>query len=206
VSEVPSTIDRWAVAAVTILMVRDLDVVEFREAVELLIRALERAGLAAHRGADRLESRSVFLTEVDPSEYTRETILARLSEDFTEQHWRIAEAYLARLTDERLDDPNHLRQQAATVLDAAQLLRDVLTWYADRVALLYPSKKGHLENDTIVTIMLDWNVSPTDTARELAKHHVTVSVGAIAMALSRQRLHEEAGNELTPPWRVRLLP
>jgi hypothetical protein len=206
VSEVPSTIDRWAVAAATILMVRDLDVAEFRETVELLVRALERMGLAAHRGADRLESRSVFPADADPAEHARKAILARLSENFTEQHWRIAEAYLARLSDEGLEDPNHLRQQAATILDAAQLLRDVLAWYADRVALLYPSGKGHLENDTIATIMLDWSVSPTDTSRELAKHRLTVSVGALTMALSRQRTHQEAGNELTPPWRVQLLP
>ena len=205
-SEAPSTIDRWAVAAATILMVRDLDVAEFRETVEQLVRALEHVGLAVHRGADRLESRSVFPADVDLSEFTRETILARLSETFTEQHWRIAEAYLAGLSDEGLEDPDHLRQQAATILDAAQLLRDVLTWYTERVALLYPSGKGHLENDTIATIMLDWNVKPTETARELAKHRLTVSVGALTMALSRQRDHAEAGNELTPPWRVRLLP
>ena len=115
------TIDRWAVAAATILMVRDLDVAEFRETVELLVRCLERVGLAAHRGADRLESRSVFPAEVDLSEYTHATILARLSEDFTEQHWRIAEAYLARLVDEGLEDPDCLRQQAATILDAAAI-------------------------------------------------------------------------------------
>lgn len=206
VSEAPSTIDRWAVAAATILMVRDLDVATFRETVELLVRALERAGLAVHRGADRLESRSVFPADVDLSEYRRETLLTRLSEDFTEQHWRIAEAYLARLSDEVLEDSGELRQQAATILDAAQLLRDVLTWYTDRVNLLYPSGKGHLENDTIATIMLDWNESPTDTSRELAKHRLTVSVGALAMALSRQRERAEAGNVLTPPWRVQLLP
>jgi hypothetical protein len=206
VSEAPSTIDRWAVAAATILMVRDLDVAEFRETVDLLVRALERVGLAAHRSADRLESRSVFPADALLSEHTRETILSRISEDFTEQHWRIAEAYLAGLSDDGLEDPDRLRQQAATVLDAAQLLRDVLTWYADRVLLLYPSGKGHLENDTIATIMLDWNVTPTETAGYLAMHRVTVSVGALAMALSRQRNHAEAGNELTPPWRVQLLP
>ena len=128
------------------------------------------------------------------------------SENFTQQHWRIAEAYLARLSDEVLDDPDHLRQQAATILDAAQLLRDVLAWYADRVALLYPSGKGHLENDTIATIMLDWGVKPTETARQLAKYRLTISVGALAMASSRQRDQAEAGNELTPPWRVHLLP
>lgn len=187
-------------------MVRDLDVAEFRVAVEQLVRALDRVGLAAHRSADRLESRSVFPADVSPSEHTRQAILARLSEDFTEQHWRIAEAYLARLSDDGLEDPDLLRQQAATVLDTAQLLGDVLTWYADRVALLYPSKKGHLENDTIATIMLDWNETPTDTAKQLAKYHLTVSVGALAMALSRQRDLVEAGGELTPPWRVRLLP
>jgi hypothetical protein len=203
VSEVPSTIDRWAVAAVTILMVRDLDVAEFREAVEMLVRALERVGLGAHRCADLLEGRSVFPANVDLSEYTRETILARLSENFTEQHWRVAEAYLARLCDE-LEDPGALRQQAATVLDAAQLLRDVLTWYAERVALLYPSGKGHLENDTIATIMRDWNVTPTVAAQQLAAHHVTLSVRALTTALSRHRKQAEAGNELTPPWRVRL--
>jgi hypothetical protein len=187
-------------------MVRDLDVAEFRETVEQLVRVLEGVGIAVHRRADRLESRSVFPADTSPSEHTRAAILARLSQDFTEQHWRIAEAYLARLSDDSLEDPNGLRQQAATILDAAQLLRDVLAWYADRVALLYPSGKGHLENDTIATIMLDWNVKPTETARELAKHRLTISVGALTMASSRQRDQAEAGNELTPPWRVRLLP
>jgi hypothetical protein len=208
-----STIDRWAVAAATILMVRDLDSKEFRETVEQLVRAMERAGLAVHRDADRLEERSVFLVEVTPSDHTREAILARLSQDFTEQHWRIAEAYLARLVDD-FEDPDLLppqiaallRQQAATILDAAQLLREVLAWHADRADLLYPSRKGHLENDTIATIMLDWNVTPTETVRELAKHRLTVTVGALAMALSRQRERSETSNELTPPWRIRLLP
>lgn len=201
--DAPSSED-WGWAVVAIRMIEDFDRAEFRITVEELARELEKEGLAAHRSADRLEGRSEFTHPVTPSEHARGAILARVAGCYSEDNWHIATTYLARLGDSGLEDPDQLRQQAATLLDGALMIDEMLRWYARRRAALYPSGRGHLVNDVIATIMLDWRVTPTSMARQLAAYGMHVTVGKLAMALSRQRDHPQAGNEMPPPLSVPL--
>ena len=60
------TKDEWDDAIDAIRLLDNLDRAEFRKEVEKLARELEREGLAAHRGADRLEGRPADLREVQP--------------------------------------------------------------------------------------------------------------------------------------------
>lgn len=202
-SDVPSSAD-WGTAVAAIVMIGEFDDADFRGEVEQLARLLEREGLSAHRSADRLERRSVFTTEVTPSEHGRHAILEKTSRWHDARHRRVADAYLANLSDDGLEDPDQLRQQAATLLDAAQIIDEMLRWYELRVAALYPSGRGHLMNDTIVAIMLDWNIGPAETTRQLAAHGLHVTVGKLKTAQMRRRRDTQAGNVTPGPLRVLL--
>ena len=80
----------------------------------------------------------------------------------------------------------------------------MLRWYELRVTALYPSGRGHLTNDTIVAIMLEWNIGPAETARQLAAHGLYVTVGKLKTAQMRQRRSAQAGNATPGPLRVLL--
>src|SRR5690606_16779913 len=134
--------------------------------------------LAAHRSADRLEQRSVFTTAVSPLDHGAEAIWARVSRWCTDRHWILVGSYISWLGAAGLDDPGQLRQQAATILDAAQVLDEIVQWYEARLASI---RTRDLTNDTIVSIMLDWNVQPTETARQLTAHGHAVSDAAVKM-------------------------
>lgn len=200
--------ERWAVAAVTFMFIRDLDGAEFRDAVAQLALVLNGEGLTAHRCADRLEGRSIHPTEPSPADHTRDAIVARVSQQFSYEQWRIAERYFNDLAADGLDDPNLLRQQAATVLDAAEIINWLLDWYAQRIAVLYDvPERGRLLNDTIARTMFEWGVYPTEMHRQLAENGVTgLTVAGLTMALKRYRDLGETGNEPIEPWRIILLP
>jgi len=136
-----------------------------------------------------------------PSEHTREAVLAGIPEGFTEDHRRLVDSYLAQLSDTGLEEPDRLRQQAATILDAAQLLVEIVRWYELRVAAI---GTRDLTNDTLVAIMRDWGVKPRATAQRLAEHGYHLTEGRLKMALARHQPEPSAGNEVPPPLRVLL--
>ena len=113
-------------AVSVIKMIDRLDRADFREMIARLALVLRAEGLAAHRSADRLEGLSEYTDPVAPAEHARESILAKISDCYTEQPWHVAAAYLARLwavsaaaLDDRVQLRQQLRQQAAILLDAA---------------------------------------------------------------------------------------
>lgn len=186
----PSSED-WRLAVRALKLIEDLDDEGFREELGELARVLEREGLAAHRAADRLEGLSVFAIPVVSTNYEVDAIWGRLSEWYQERHWILIGSYIDRLGAEGLEDPNQLRQQAATILDAAQLLDEIVPWYVARREAI---GTRDLTNDTIVAIMLDWGMTPTRMVEQLVAHgHPAITVNAVAMALSRHRERVEAG-------------
>jgi len=115
-------------------MVHDLDNAKFREDAATLSDAIEREGYAAHRSADFLEGLSTFKAywrDVKPAHHARSEIMSRLrrhAED--KRHLRVAEGRLEQLVEVRTRD--QLRQQAALLLDAADVIRDWLQWHKER--------------------------------------------------------------------------
>lgn len=191
------TSEDWELAVLALRLVEDLGDPAFREDIQLLARTLEREGLAAHRGADRWEGHSVFTSPVDLSEFEAEAIWARVQDRFTDRHWRLVGSYISRLGAVELDvnDSAKLRRQAATILDAAQFLVEIAEWYEQRIESI---GTRDLVNDTIVSIMTDWNVQPTDTARQLSEHRYPIRDGRVKMALLRHRERVEAGHNDGP--------
>lgn len=180
----PSSED-WQLAVRALALIDDLDDERFRGELRQLALALEGEGLAAHRSADRLEGRSVYTTGGPPTEYVAEAIWTRVCTWYQDRHWILIGSYIDRLGAVGLEDPNQLRQQAATILDAAQLLNEIVQWYEARRAAI---GARDLTNDTIVAIIFDWGLTPTRMVEQLMAHgHPAITVNAVAMALSRHR-------------------
>lgn len=183
------TSDDWRYAVSVIKMIESFAKDTARETIERVARLLEQDGFAAHRSADRLENRSEFTGVVALSEHARETIVARVSNCYTDEEkqreaepWHAARTYLARLNDDGLEVPDRLRQQAAILLDAAETIDRLLRWYEARRAAL---KTRDLTNDTIVAIMREWKTKPRATAIQLKAHEHAVTEGALKTALGR---------------------
>ena len=197
------TSDDWKLAVLALRMIEDLADEKFRDELGALGRALAVEGLSAHRCADHLEKRTEFTTTLLPSNFEVEALWARVSQGYEEKHWTLIGAYIARLGSGGLDDPDRLRQQAAAILDASQFLNEIVQWYVNRLKSI---GTRDLTNDTIISIMIDWNVQPTETAAQLMAHgHRPVTVGAIAEALSRHRKRSEAGVGVEGPQPMRVL-
>lgn len=175
-------------------MIRNFAKPDFRGTLDQLARVLEREGIAAHRGADRLEKLSVLTCPVLSSAHAREAILAKLSSCYDDDHSHVVSPLLARLRDDGLDDPNQLRQQAAILLDAAETIDRLLKWYVARVKSI---KARNLTNDTIVAIMIEWDLRPRETSRQFKAYEIVVSEGAIKQALANQRGRSLPGHEPT---------
>lgn len=178
-------------------MIDRLDRADFRETLAQLALALRAEGVAAHRSADRLEGLSEYTDPVAPAEHARESILAKISDCYTEQPWHVAAAYLARLwvvsaaaPDDRLQLRQQLRRQAAILLDAAETIDRLLRWYDARITTLGAQD---LTLDTIVAIMHEWKMEPRETARQLMVHGHAVTEGALKMARGRGRGRTQAG-------------
>ena len=154
-------------------MVWDLDNEKFRDAAAKLADAIEREGHAAHRSADVLEGLSMFTTAargVKPAHHTRSAILSRLKRWYGEEkrHLRVAEGRLDQLVEVGTRD--QLRQQAAVLLDAAELIRMNLQWHKDRLKKLWPSEIGRppsVAKNEVLLKMLEWEVGPTEMAERL---------------------------------------
>ena len=184
-------------AVSVIKMIDRLDRADFREMIARLALVLRAEGLAAHRSADRLEGLSEYTDPVAPAEHARESILAKISDCYTEQPWHVAAAYLARLwavsaaaLDDRVQLRQQLRQQAAILLDAAETIDRLLQWYDARITILAAQD---LTLDTIVAIMREWKTEPRETARQLKVHGHAVTEGALKMARGRGRGRTQAG-------------
>ncbi len=174
-------------------MIRAFEKPEYRDQMEQLARVLEREGLAAHRSADRLKKLSEFLYPVEPGVHTQDAIAAKLSSFYADAS-PVVTGFVARLSNVGLEDPDRLRQQAAILLDAAETVDRLLKWYMARVRAL---RARDLTNDTIIAIMLEWNLRPRETSRRLRAHQVVVSEGAIKQAMAKGRGQFVPGQEPT---------
>jgi len=163
----------------------------FREKAEKLARELEREGLAAHRDADRLEVLSYFrdrAKDVRPSERTRSAIEARLARWWDPKkdprYFHFIDFLLDRLVETNLRLHKQLRQQAATLLDAAEFLdeelqvreRLVKELQRRRRRELKLKKKGgrrlSLTKAMVVSVMHAMDVTPEEMYEELSKRGI----------------------------------
>lgn len=124
----------WKALTAWISVVCDLDRKKFREEATKLAAVIESEGHAAHRSADLLEGLSIFkgaVRDVRPSHHARSAILAKLARWHDNRHLRLTEGRLDQLVEVGVRD--QLRQQAAALLDAAELIRSNLRWHEQRL-------------------------------------------------------------------------
>lgn len=167
----PATKEDWKALTAWISVVCDLDKKKFRDEATRLADMIEREGHAAHRSADLLEGLSTFkyqLRDVKPSRYARSVILDKLKWKHDGPHLRLTEGRLNQLVEVGVRE--HLRQQAATLLDAAELIRSTLQWHAERLDKLWPSKAGRtpsVAKHEVFLKMLEWEVGATEMSQRL---------------------------------------
>lgn len=132
---------------------------------------IESEGHAAHRSADLLEGLSIFkgaARDVRPSRHARSAILEKLGRWHDARHLRLTEGRLDQLVEVGVRD--QLRQQAAVLLDAAELIRTNLRWHEERLDKLWPSKAGRtpsVAKNEVLLKMLEWEVGPTEMSARL---------------------------------------
>lgn len=165
--------DNWKALTTWLSMVNDLDKEKFRDGAAKLADIVEREGHAAHRAADVLEGLSMFTTaarDARPSNHSRSTILPKLRRWHGEdkRQLRVAEGRLDQLVE--VGTRGQLRQQAAILLDAAELIRMNLQWHAQALEKLWPSKKGRtpsVAKHEVLLKMIEWEVGPTEMSERL---------------------------------------
>jgi len=188
------SVEDWKHAVSLIRLIRAFENADYRASLGQLVRVLEREGIAAHRSADRLEKRSKFSRPVCASDHAREAIIKKLSSHYDDDSSDVISGFVPRLFNDGLSDPERLRQQAAILLDAAETVESLLTWYGARLKTIGARS---LTSDTIVAIMLEWDLRPRETSRRLKVHGVVISEGAIKQALSKGRGRSLPGQEPT---------
>jgi len=165
--------DNWKALTTWLSMVHDLDDEKFRESVTMLADAVELEGHAAHRSADTLEGLSKFTItarDAKPANHARSAIVSKLRRWYGQdrRHLCVAEGRLDQLVE--VGSRDQLRQQAAVLLDAAELIRSWLEWHRQRLEKLWPSKKGRTPSvvkHEILLKMLEWEVGPTEMSAHL---------------------------------------
>lgn len=166
-----ATKEDWKALTAWISVVCDLDKEKFRDEAIKLAAVIESEGHAAHRSADLLEGLSIFksaVRDVRPSHHARSAILEKLGRWHDNRHLRLTEGRLEQLVEVGVRD--QLRQQAAVLLDAAELIRTNLRWHAQRLDKLWPSKAGRrpsVAKSEVLLKMLEWEVGPTEMAARL---------------------------------------
>jgi len=193
---------------VLIRLYRALDEEAFRRAAGELANDLKEEGLRAHRTADRLEGRShrgpFAVAAPRGSDHGRSLVNSRLHAHRAEGPFQIVTAYLAehlgRLVEIEGNAPEPLRQQAATILDAAETLAAELDTFdarftdlqnarrsqrVDRTDRRVPGPLPSVGTDTIVRIMIDYKITATRMSARLAKADIAITANTLAKALSR---------------------
>lgn len=188
--------DNWKALTTWISMLWDLDKEKFREDTARLADVIEREGHATHRGADVLEGLSMFTTaarDVKPAHHARSAIMSRIKRWYGEEkrNLRVAEGRLDQLVE--VTGRDQLRQQAAVLLDAVELIRMNLQYHAQHLDKLWPSKKGRVPSvarNEVVLKMLEWEVGPAEMAERLHEAGIRgkgFKVRPLTSAVSRLR-------------------
>jgi len=154
-------------------MIWDLDDKKFRDDVEGFATAIEHEGHAAHRHADVLDGLSMFKPpslQVKLSHYSRGALLSRLKRWGAEdkRRLRVAEGRLDQLVE--VTARGQLRQQAAILLDAAEMIRMNLQYHKQRLEKLRTSEIGRtpsVAKNEVLLKMLEWEIGPTEMAEKL---------------------------------------
>lgn len=186
----------WKGLTAWISVVCDLDKKKFRVEAAKLAVVLETEGHAAHRSADLLEGLSIFTSaarDVRASRHSRSAILEKLKRWYDDRHLRLAEGRLDQLVDVGVRD--QLRQQAALLLDVAELIRTTLQWHQQRLDKLWPSKAGRtpsVAKNEVLLKMLEWDVGPSDMSERLREGGIRgnrFKPRPLTSDLSRHRTH-----------------
>ena len=155
-----------------ISMVCDLDEEKFRDEAKKFATEIEREAISAHRSAELLEGLSMvkYTGNVRPSHLARGAIMARL------RPWGSTNKRLLRVAEGRLDQlqevgrGGQLRQQAATLLDAVELIRTNLQWHKEQLKKLRPKPTGRIPSvakNEVLKKMIEWEVGPTEMSQRL---------------------------------------
>lgn len=191
------TKEQWADAIEAFKNLGYLDEEKYRVKIVQLARDLGQAGLEAHRSADRFEVLSMFTYKarnVRPSEHARTAILTRVGyRDQTNRHLSLIRPMLERLVETGLRQHKVLRQQAATLLDAAEFIDDHLQWYDERIAALRKQRKSKggrrpsLKLHHIVTMLIEWDVDHDEASARLAEGDIHIEPETLRVELWRRR-------------------
>jgi len=165
--------DNWKALTTWIAMICDLDDAKFRVDVANFATAIEHEGHGAHRHADVLDGLSMFQPpslQVKLTHYARSAVVARLKRWGVEnkRHLRVAEGRLDQLVE--VTARGQLRQQAAVLLDAAQLIRMNLQWHEEQLKKLRPLPTGRIPSvakSEVLIKMREWEVGPTEMSERL---------------------------------------
>jgi len=177
-----------------------LDDKAFRLKIEQLARELEREGREAHRDADRLEVLSYFhwkANDVRVSQRSRSAIEARLSRWWDPKkdlrYFHFIDFMLDRLVETGLRADKQLRQQAATLLDAAEHIDDELASHAHFVKEARRRRKSKKSKKSrngrrrmkstdgrdpsrmkaaVISLMIAWDVSPEEMYAQLDRRGI----------------------------------
>jgi len=182
-------------------MIWDLDDEKFRGDVATFATAIEHEGHAAHRHADVLDGLSMFQPpslQVKLPHYSRSAVMSRLKRFGAEdkRRLRVAEGRLDQLVEVNARD--QLRQQAAILLDAAELIRMNVKYHEQRLEKLRTSEIGRppsVAKNEVLLKMLEWEVGPTEMAERLHEAGIRgkgFKVRPLTSDLSRHRTESRA--------------
>ena len=176
------TKEDWDEAIENIKRVSYLDSAAFREKAEKFALALERKGCQAHRDADRLEVLSYFrekATDVRSSAYSRSTIKTALeSSRYDARFFHFVDFLFDRLVETGLRMHKQLRQQAATILDAAEYVYEELEAHKRLIKAIRRKRRTYdgapptRRLMAIVSLMITWDVEPKEMSEQLRKREI----------------------------------
>ena len=176
------TKEEWDEAIDNIKRGSYLDSAAFRKKADEFALALERKGCQAHRDADRLEVLSYFrdkAKDVRPSDYSRSTIRTELErKKYDERFFHFVDFLFDRLVETGLRMHKHLRQQAATILDAAEYVYEELAAHERLVKAIRRKRRTYdgapptRRVMAIVSLMITSDVDPKEMSEQLRRRGI----------------------------------
>lgn len=176
------TKEEWDEAIGNIKRGSYLDSAAFRKKAKEFARALEKKGCQAHRDADRLEVLSYFrekAKDVRPSDYARSTIRTELEQaKYDERHFHFVDFLFDGLVETGLRMHKQLRQQAATLLDAAEHVYEELAAHERLIKAIRRKRRTYdgapptRRVMSIVSLMITSDIDPKEMSEQLRKRDI----------------------------------
>ena len=159
-----------------------LDSAAFRKKADAFALALEKKGCQAHRDADRLEVLSYFrekAKDVRSSEYARSAVKAELEgKKYDERYFHFVDFLFDRLVETGLRMHKQLRQQAATLLDAAEYVYEELAAHERLIKAIRRKRRTYdgapptRRLMSIVSLMITSNIEPKEMSEQLRRRGI----------------------------------